>query len=141
MSTIKMLRSFHYTDEKGKDQGINGKSVDSDRDVAVEVALMSRYGWIVRNRAKELADLLGDIERIRQERRKAKQNRNKYSGISGGGGGSMSGGGGGGGGRYGGFGSDSYNYNGGSGSRGYSGRDDYDSGGMCLLLILCVRKS
>ena len=26
ISTIKMLRSFHYIDEKGKDQGINGKS-------------------------------------------------------------------------------------------------------------------
>jgi len=25
VSTIKMLRSFHYVDEKGKDQGINGK--------------------------------------------------------------------------------------------------------------------
>lgn len=24
ISTIKMLRSFHYIDEKGKDQGING---------------------------------------------------------------------------------------------------------------------
>ena len=24
LSTIKMLRSFHYIDEKGKDQGING---------------------------------------------------------------------------------------------------------------------
>jgi hypothetical protein len=26
ISTVKMLRSFHYTDEKGKDQGINGES-------------------------------------------------------------------------------------------------------------------
>ncbi|KAJ9123094.1 hypothetical protein QFC22_001284 [Naganishia vaughanmartiniae] len=110
-----MLRSFHYIDEKGKDQGIN-----------------------VRNRAKELADLLGDIERIRQERRKAKQNRNKYSGVAGGGGeygsGMRSGGTGGGGGasqsRYGGFGSDTYN-GGSSGSRGgYGGRDDYDSGDL-----------
>ena len=25
VSTIKMLRSFHYVDEKGKDQGINGE--------------------------------------------------------------------------------------------------------------------
>lgn len=24
VSTLKMLRSFHYIDEKGKDQGING---------------------------------------------------------------------------------------------------------------------
>lgn len=27
VSTIKMLRSFHYVDEKGKDQGINGMSL------------------------------------------------------------------------------------------------------------------
>jgi epsin len=25
VSTIKMLRNFHYIDEKGKDQGINGE--------------------------------------------------------------------------------------------------------------------
>ena len=25
IATVKMLRSFHYTDEKGKDQGINGE--------------------------------------------------------------------------------------------------------------------
>lgn len=31
VSTIKMLRSFHYTDEKGKDQGINGKPDDPVR--------------------------------------------------------------------------------------------------------------
>jgi hypothetical protein len=29
VSTIKMLRSFHYIDEKGKDQGINGKSLST----------------------------------------------------------------------------------------------------------------
>lgn len=120
-----MLRSFHYTDEKGKDQGINGKPRFTFHLSRLKCADSSR---VVRNRAKELADLLGDVERIRQERRKAKQNRNKYSGMSGGGMGG--GGGGGGGGRYGGFGSESGGYDGArSGSRGY-GRDDYDSGGM-----------
>jgi epsin len=33
VSTIKMLRSFHYTDEKGKDQGINGEQLDRSRSV------------------------------------------------------------------------------------------------------------
>lgn len=80
-----MLRSFHYIDDKGKDQGIN-----------------------VRNRSKELAELLSDLDRVRQERKKAKANRSKYIGVEGGGGGggmsfqSSSGS------RYGGFGSDSY---------------------------------
>lgn len=86
---IKMLRNFHYIDEKGKDQGIN-----------------------VRNRSKELAELLSDLDRVRQERKKAKSNKNKYGGV--GNDGMSSGGGGGGmsfttasGSRYGGFGSDS----------------------------------
>jgi epsin len=84
VSMIKILRNFHYIDEKGKDQGIN-----------------------VRNRSRELAELLGDLDRIRQERRKAKQMRNKYTGVAGGagvGGPSFSSGSS----RYGGFSSDQY---------------------------------
>jgi epsin len=27
ISTLKMLRNFHYIDDKGKDEGINGKSL------------------------------------------------------------------------------------------------------------------
>ena len=34
ISTIKMLRSFHYIDEKGKDQGINGELETSARNQA-----------------------------------------------------------------------------------------------------------
>ncbi|KAG2365070.1 hypothetical protein BDR07DRAFT_1449901 [Suillus spraguei] len=98
ISTLKMLRNFHYIDDKGKDEGQN-----------------------VRNRARELVDLLSDVEGIRTERRKAKANRHKYIGtgndvMSFSSGGS----------RFGGFGSDSFS----SGSGGYygdrmSGRDDY----------------
>ncbi|KAK4048480.1 Epsin-3, clathrin recruitment and traffic between the Golgi and endosome [Microbotryomycetes sp. JL221] len=115
LSLIKVLRNFHYIDENGKDQGIN-----------------------VRNRSKELAELLQDLDKVRQERRKAKHNRNKYQGISnegiGGGGGGMSfstssGS------RYGGFGSESMHgdtgFSGGySGSASTSGgfRDSRNSG-------------
>jgi epsin len=59
---------------------------------------------IVRNRSSEIALLLGDVDKIRQERRKAKANKNKYGGT-GSDGGSLSFGGGGSG-RYGGFGSE-----------------------------------
>ncbi|KAI0718167.1 hypothetical protein C8T65DRAFT_639212 [Cerioporus squamosus] len=97
IGTIKMLRSFYYVDEKGKDQGIN-----------------------VRNRSKELVDLLGDVEKIRSERRKAKANKHKYTGTGNDAMSFSSGGG-----RYGGFGSDSLGY-GGSGS--YGGGGSYDSG-------------
>ncbi|KAJ5582523.1 Golgi to endosome transport protein (Ent3) [Penicillium sp. DV-2018c] len=110
MSLIRMLRQFHYIDMNGKDQGIN-----------------------VRNRSSELVKLLGDVDQIRAERKKAKNNRNKFSGFEGGigtGGGISNSG------RYGGFGSDSMGYGGysggvfgdGGGFGGQSGGDFQDAG-------------
>ena len=81
LSLLKMLRQFHYIDENGKDQGVN-----------------------VRNRSKELTDLLSDVERIRSERKKARATRNKYGGVEGGTG--LGFGPGSGSSRYGGFGSE-----------------------------------
>ena len=118
VSTIKMLRSFHYIDEKGKDQGING-----------EFQSYCYADYIVRNRASEIATLLGDLEKIRQERRKAKANKAKYGGVGSDGGMSFTQPGGG---RFGGFGSESVNSGGGgggSGSASYRGGGGYDSGG------------
>ncbi|ODV88560.1 hypothetical protein CANCADRAFT_124424 [Tortispora caseinolytica NRRL Y-17796] len=60
MSTITMLKSFHYVHE-GVDNGAN-----------------------VRNRAKELVDLLSDLNKVRAERARARANRAKYGGIAGG---------------------------------------------------------
>ena len=99
LSLLKMLRQFHYIDQNGKDQGIN-----------------------VRNRSKELAELLSDVDRIRSERRKAKTNRNKFGGVAGGG---MSSGISSGGSRYGGFGSEES-----SGYGAYSGGVYGDGGGF-----------
>ncbi|KAI1756872.1 hypothetical protein F4782DRAFT_526547 [Xylaria castorea] len=105
ITLLKMLRQFHYIDPNGKDQGIN-----------------------VRNRAKELADLLGDVERIRSERKKARTNKAKYTGVEGGAMGGFSGSSGG---RYGGFGSESAGYGGSSaGYGGYSGGVYGDGGGF-----------
>ena len=105
LSLIRMLRQFHYIDMNGKDQGIN-----------------------VRNRSSELVKLLGDVDQIRAERKKAKNNRNKFSGFEGGmgAGGGMSNSG-----RYGGFGSDSMGYGGYSGGvfgdgGGFGGQSDSD---------------
>ncbi|KAI1313960.1 hypothetical protein F5Y03DRAFT_708 [Xylaria venustula] len=106
ITLLKMLRQFHFIDQNGKDQGIN-----------------------VRNRAKELAELLGDVERIRAERKKARANKTKYTGVEGGAmagfsGSSSSG-------RYGGFGSESAGYGGSSaGYGGYSGGVYGDGGGF-----------
>lgn len=96
LSLLKMLRQFHFIDQNGKDQGVN-----------------------VRNRSKELTELLGDVDRIRQERKKARANRNKFGGVEGGAmsGGLSSGS------RYGGFGSESAGYG------GYSGGVYGDGGG------------
>lgn len=105
LTLLKMLRQFHFIDANGKDQGLN-----------------------VRNRAKELADLLSDVERIRAERKKARATRNKYSGVEGGAGlgaglSSSS--------RYGGYGSDDVGGGGGSGGYGgYSGGVYGDGGGF-----------
>jgi epsin len=103
VSLLKMLRQFHFIDQNGKDQGIN-----------------------VRNRAKELAELLGDVDRIRSERKKARSNRNKFGGVEGGMGmgGFSSGGGSDGGSRYGGFGSEDASYG------GYNGGVYGDGGGF-----------
>lgn len=111
LATIKILRNFHYIDEKGKDQGIN-----------------------VRNRAKELAEMLSDVDRIRQERRKARTNKAKYTG-----GGNTEFVPGSGAGRYGGFGSDSYwagggaapgagSFSGGGGAPARESFEEYDAG-------------
>ena len=100
MSLLRMLRQFHFIDQNGKDQGIN-----------------------VRNRASELVKLLGDVDLIRSERKKARANRNKFSGFEGGmgvGGGISSARNS----RYGGFGSDSMSFG------GYSGGVYGDGGGF-----------
>lgn len=56
---IQMLKSFHYIDSKGRDQGIN-----------------------VRNRSKNLVALLNDDALIRTERKKARGNAKKFGGVS-----------------------------------------------------------
>ncbi|KAA8913374.1 hypothetical protein FN846DRAFT_129929 [Sphaerosporella brunnea] len=102
LSTIKMLRQFYYIDNAGKDQGVN-----------------------VRNRAKELAELLSDVDRIRAERKKARQTKNKYIGVEGGlsGGFSNTPGSRSSIGRFGGFGSDTADFG------GYNGGGVYGDGG------------
>lgn len=139
MATIKILRNFHYIDEKGKDQGINGMLYQNFKSGTVQVSKYSRSLFsplsnypLVRNRAKELAELLSDVDKIKAERKKAKHNRNKYTAVSSssaGGGGGYSGGGSS---RYGGFGSDSGYTAGGSGGfsagGGYSGSGGFGGG-------------
>ena len=91
----------------------------------------------VREKSKQLVEVLADDERIREERQKAKELREKFGGNLGGVGsaGSMGGGGGGGGGggRYAGYGNDDsasrYNGSSGYGNSGI-GSSSYASGGV-----------
>lgn len=55
---LRSLENFAYTDEQGKDQGIN-----------------------VRLKAKEIVEFIQDDDRIGEERKKAKANRDKYVGV------------------------------------------------------------
>ncbi|KAK9816519.1 hypothetical protein WJX72_001430 [[Myrmecia] bisecta] len=59
ITVIEKLQNFQYKDKNSKDWGIN-----------------------VRQRAKELTNLVLDSERIRQERNKAKVNSQKFTGVS-----------------------------------------------------------
>jgi epsin len=88
--------------------------------------------YSVRNRAKELVELLSDVEKIRAERRKAKANKSKFTGV--GNDGMGFGGGGGGGSRYGGFGSDSLE--GGGGGSSWNGMPTLNV--ACTLLTLWI---
>jgi epsin len=89
MSVLERLQRFEYKDPNGRDHGAN-----------------------VRHRAQEIAQLVNDPAKVRDEREKARANRAKYTGVSAA---DMRGGGGGGG-----FGSDgrsSFGGGGGGGSR------------------------
>lgn len=57
---LRSLESFTFVDEHGKDQGIN-----------------------VRQKAKDIVDFIQDDDRLREERKKAKKNKDKYIGMSG----------------------------------------------------------
>ncbi|XP_052371138.1 clathrin interactor 1-like isoform X2 [Oncorhynchus keta] len=56
---LRSLESYHFVDENGKDQGVN-----------------------VRQKVKEMVDLIQDDDRLREERKKAKKNKDKYIGVS-----------------------------------------------------------
>uniref|UniRef100_A0A8C7ZNH4 Clathrin interactor 1a n=1 Tax=Oryzias sinensis TaxID=183150 RepID=A0A8C7ZNH4_9TELE len=56
---LRSLESYHFVDENGKDQGIN-----------------------VRQKVKEMVDFIQDDDRLREERKKAKKNKDKYIGVS-----------------------------------------------------------
>lgn len=56
---LRSLENYTYVDENGKDQGVN-----------------------VRHKVRDLMDFIQDDEKLREERKKAKKNKDKYIGMS-----------------------------------------------------------
>lgn len=56
---LRSLENYTFIDENGKDQGIN-----------------------VRHKVRDLIDFIQDDEKLREERKKAKKNKDKYIGMS-----------------------------------------------------------
>ncbi|XP_075958970.1 clathrin interactor 1a isoform X2 [Anarhichas minor] len=56
---LRSLESYHFVDENGKDQGVN-----------------------VRQKVKETVDFVQDDDRLRDERKKSKKNKDKFIGVS-----------------------------------------------------------
>uniref|UniRef100_A0A8C4XQI2 Clathrin interactor 1 n=1 Tax=Falco tinnunculus TaxID=100819 RepID=A0A8C4XQI2_FALTI len=56
---LRSLENYHFVDENGKDQGIN-----------------------IRQKVKEMVEFAQDDDRLREERKKAKKNKDKYVGVS-----------------------------------------------------------
>ena len=75
---LKSLESFSYHDEQGKDQGINGKTAFTCTELSnTNNDLCS----LVRHKVKEIVEFIQDDDRLRDERKKAKINRDKYVGV------------------------------------------------------------
>ncbi|XP_072923989.1 clathrin interactor 1a [Hemitrygon akajei] len=56
---LRSMENYHFVDENGKDQGVN-----------------------VRQKVKEMVEFIQDDDRLREERKKAKRNKDKYIGVS-----------------------------------------------------------
>ncbi|XP_069510022.1 clathrin interactor 1 [Ambystoma mexicanum] len=56
---LRSLENYHFVDEGGKDQGVN-----------------------IRQKVKEMVEFAQDDDRLREERKKAKKNKDKYIGVS-----------------------------------------------------------
>ena len=84
MYDIRSLETFSFLDENGKDQGINSKlQVKILKHILWKLfSNISNYKLKVRVKAKEIVEFVQDDEKLREERKKAKKNKDKYVGIN-----------------------------------------------------------
>jgi len=74
---LKSLENFSHQDEQGKDQGINGKN----KILLILLFFYNLVQFLVRHKVKEIIEFIQDDDRLRDERKKAKVNRDKYVGV------------------------------------------------------------
>ena len=96
---LRSLESFSFVDDNGKDQGVNSEYRERERWINERgLTFLSFFTFIVRHKVKEILEFVQDDDRVREERKKAKKNKDKFVGIPSDQIGSSFGGGGGGGG-------------------------------------------
>lgn len=75
---MRSLEHYSFVDDFGKDQGINGLFLSLN---GVVNYLLVCY-VLVRQKVKELIELIQDDVRLREERKKAKATKDKYVGVA-----------------------------------------------------------
>lgn len=77
---VKTLREFQHIDDSGKDVGGNGElEIYTERVVHLVAKLV--YSHLVRQKAKDITNLLADDARLREERRSRTQMRDRMAGV------------------------------------------------------------
>ncbi|OLY82673.1 ENTH domain-containing protein [Smittium mucronatum] len=79
-SIIRALRNFHYKDKDDVDRGLNGDTFYSTYFLFF-FSQRLLFKKIVRVLSAKICDLLNDTPKLKEERKKAKINRNKYKGT------------------------------------------------------------
>lgn len=77
---LRSLENYTFTDEGGKDQGINVR-----HKVCYKENLNNMLIFVIKFlffKVRELIDFIQDDDRLREERKKAKKNKDKYIGMS-----------------------------------------------------------
>ena len=95
MYQLRTMCDFQYVEAGGVDQGINGAHAASRAIAAPATASepataeartceadASAARRAVREKSRQISDLLNDRDRLKEEREKARQNRGKYGGVS-----------------------------------------------------------
>lgn len=76
---LRSLENYTFVDENGKDQGINSKCL---KNFILKVYKLTINYLLVRHKVKEMLEYIQDDDKVREERKKAKKNKEKFVGVS-----------------------------------------------------------